>query len=560
MLAFFAFIVAMFISMMLIPPLMRSAQKLAFIDLPSARKVHDAPIPRIGGLAMVAGAVTPMLLWVEPARHVTGFLWGVAVIIAFGMWDDRKPLDYRIKFFGQFIAVLLVVFYGGVRIRYVPFAGFEPIGDIPSIALTVFALLGITNAINLSDGLDGLAGGTTLLTIGTLSLLAFLVKDGELLILSMAVMGSIIGFLRFNTHPAQIFMGDAGSQFLGFSCGVLVIVLTQQSSTVLSPSMPLLLLGLPLIDTFIVMGQRLFEGRSPFKPDRNHIHHKLLDLGFDHYESVVVIYTLQASLVSLAFAFRYQSDHLNVGLFTAVLVTLAAGLTLAGRHGWRVRTQPDGERVSAVSQLARDLKRHRVLSRAPAVFAALSMLLFGAWAVAGLNGIPADGKTTVLALTAVAVAVFGWRARTPQFALVERLIIYIAITTIVFYWCAGRAVPTGLVSIENAYFLLLGVSVLVAYRFGHNRSFDVTPTDFLIILIALLVPTVTRTLFPQHYIGEVAIKTLVLFYAVELILAQAGRRLWLVRTATAGVLAFFVLRLVSDSITIRAAVGAGTGG
>ena len=118
MLAFFSFIVAMFISMMLIPPLMRSAKRLAFIDMPSERKVHAAPIPRIGGLAMVAGAVTPMLLWVEHSQRVTGFLWGVAIILVFGLWDDRAALDYRVKFAGQLLAVLVAVFYGGIVIRF----------------------------------------------------------------------------------------------------------------------------------------------------------------------------------------------------------------------------------------------------------------------------------------------------------------------------------------------------------------------------------------------------------------------------------------------------------
>ncbi len=552
MLAFFAFIVAMFISMLLIPPLMRSAQRYAFIDLPSARKVHNVPIPRIGGLAMVAGAVTPILLWVDTGPRVMGFLWGVAIILAFGLWDDRKPLDYRLKFLGQLGAVLIAVFYGGIVIRFAPFCGFEPIPESASIALTIFALLGVTNAINLSDGLDGLAGGTTLLSIGALSLLAFLAHDSELLILSMAVMGAIIGFLRYNTYPAQVFMGDAGSQFLGFSAGVLVIILTQQSNPVLSPSMPLLLLGLPLIDTFLVMGQRLLERRSPFKPDRNHIHHKLLKLGLDHYESVIVIYTLQASLVSMAFLFRYQSDLLNMSVFAGMLTVLAILFALAGQRGWSLRAEHPDAAPRAVTQFARGLKRHAVLRRAPTLFAAVSMALFAGYAVTVLGAIPADGKFTGIALWAGALLVYGWRARRAEFALLERLILYVAITTIVFYWCAERGAPLPLLSIENAYFVVLGVSVMIAYRFAPRRSFDVTPTDFLIILIALLVPTLTRTMFPQDYVGEVAVKTLVLFYAVELVLAEAQKRLWPVRLAACAILSLFAARLLYGNIAIGA--------
>ncbi len=448
----------------------------------------------------------------------------------------------------------MVVFYGGVVIRFVPFAGIDPISESISesisIPLTIFTLLGITNAINLADGLDGLAGGTTLLSIGTLSLLAYLAGDATLLVLSMAVMGSIIGFLRYNTYPAQVFMGDAGSQFLGFALGVLVIILTQDSSPILSSSMPLLLIGLPLFDTFLVMGQRIVEGRSPFKPDRNHIHHKLLNIGLDHYESVVIIYSLQAALVTCAFLFRYQSDLLNMGLFVGLFTLFAVGFSLAGKRKWRVRKVSGREQPSAVAQLARGLKRHAVLTRFPMLFAAISMPLFASYVVITLDVIPADGKLTGFLLWSCTLIAIVLRRRAPVFSLPERLILYVTITTIVFYWCAGKDSHQISDLAENLYFLILGGGVLIAYRFGHNRSFSVTPTDFLIILIALLVPTLTRTLLPQAYIGEVAIKTLVLFYAVELVLAEARTRVWIIRTGECAILTLFAGRLVLFDIPI----------
>jgi UDP-GlcNAc:undecaprenyl-phosphate/decaprenyl-phosphate GlcNAc-1-phosphate transferase len=547
--AFFAFIVAMFIAMVLIPPLMRSAQRFALVDLPSERKLHEAPTPRIGGLAMVAGTVTPILLWVEPSRSVLGLLYGVAVLLIFGLWDDRSPLDYRLKFTGQIIAVSVAVFYGDIVIRFAPFAGIDPIAESISIPLTIFALLGVTNAINLSDGLDGLAGGTTLLSVGTLSLMAYLAGDATLFLVSMAVMGAIIGFLRYNTFPAQVFMGDAGSQFLGFSAGVLVILLTQQSSVVLSPSMPLLLLGLPLIDTFLVIGQRVFEGRSPFKPDRNHVHHKLLQLGFDHYESVIMIYALQAALVTTAFLCRYQSDLLNMSVFSAVLFGLAGLFVVATRRNWHVG-QREGDTPSAVTRFARRLKRRAVLTRIPMLFAAFSMPLFSTYAIMNLDVIPADGRFTSIVLWCATMVAFVLRGRAPEFSLPERLILYVAITTIVFYWCSTK--NPGAVSgmAENLYFIVLGAGIIVAYRFGYNRSFIVTPTDFLIILIALLVPTIMGSLLPQTYIGEVAIKTLVMFYAVELVLAEVQARVWHVRAAVCFVLTLLAGRLLLYDIPV----------
>ena len=218
---------------------------------------------------------------------MVGFLCGIAVILLFGVWDDIRGLDYRLKFLGQITAVLIVVLYGGVVIRFVPLSGLEPLPDYVAIPFTVFALIGITNAVNLADGLDGLAGGITLLSLGMIGILAYPTGDTNVPLAAIAVIGSIVGFLRFNTYPARIFMGDGGSQFLGFSAGVLVVMLTQESNTALSPALTLMILGLPILDTGMVMAQRLHEGRSPFLPDKNHIHHKLLALGFASLRSRV---------------------------------------------------------------------------------------------------------------------------------------------------------------------------------------------------------------------------------------------------------------------------------
>ncbi|MSR15859.1 MAG: undecaprenyl/decaprenyl-phosphate alpha-N-acetylglucosaminyl 1-phosphate transferase [Gammaproteobacteria bacterium] len=329
MLATFNFIVAMFITMVLILPLMKAAIRWSFVDMPAARKVHSVPIPQVGGIAMAAGTITPVILWVEHPVEVVAFLLGVGVILIFGVWDDRRPLDYRVKFLGQIIAVGIAVFYGDIVIQTVPCLGLDQSPYAVSVPLTFFALLGITNAINLADGLDGLAGGTTFMSIAGLSLLAYMAHDQTVLLLSTAILGSVVGFLRFNTYPAQVFMGDAGSQFLGFTSGILVILLTQKGNPALSPAMPLLLLGLPILDTFIVMAQRLYEGRSPFALDRNHLHHKLLSIGYDHYEAVVLIYAAQAVLVTGAVYFRYYSDALNLLLyagFSAATIILFSAL------------------------------------------------------------------------------------------------------------------------------------------------------------------------------------------------------------------------------------------
>ena len=297
MLFFAAFIVALAMTMALIPPLIRFAGKLQLLDQPGDRKVHVAAIPRVGGVAMVLGALLPLLLWVPLDQEVKSLLAGIGILFVFGVLDDRGDLDYRLKFLGQFLAAIVVVGYGGIVIEVVPFFGLDPVSPWFSMPLTVIAIVAVTNSINLADGLDGLAAGTMLLSLAGMGLLAYLADGLDILIVMLAVMGAVVGFLRFNTYPARVFMGDTGSQFLGFAVVTLLIILTQQTNPALNPALPLLLLGVPLFDTAFVIIRRIYYGKSPFVADKNHVHHQLLALNFDHYEAVVIIYLAQALFV-----------------------------------------------------------------------------------------------------------------------------------------------------------------------------------------------------------------------------------------------------------------------
>lgn len=323
-----AFIAGLFLSMVLIPALMRIAQTWGLVDAPGERKVHTLSVPRIGGIAIAAGALVPVMMWAPMDRETAALLLGSVVILAFGVWDDVHNLNYKVKFFGQTVGAAIVVLWGGITIRYVPFLGFEPLSDAVAIPLSMLALLGVTNAMNLSDGLDGLAGGASLLSLSVIAILAYMANGPELTLVTASVMGGVMGFLRYNTYPARIFMGDGGSQFLGFVVGCVTIMLTQEIHQALSPAVALMILGLPLLDTLWVMGQRLLEGRSPFAPDKNHIHHKLLALGLDHYEAVFVIYLTQTLLVCAAYVLRYQSDLLLVSVYLGFCALVVGGFHL----------------------------------------------------------------------------------------------------------------------------------------------------------------------------------------------------------------------------------------
>lgn len=360
MLPLFGLIVALSLTMALIPPCIKAAGYFHVIDIPDARKIHAVTMPRIGGIAMIIGSVIPIVMWSPVSPLTVSLLIGTGIIFVFGVWDDRVQLNYKVKLAGQLAAVLVVVGYGGVLIERLPFCGLDPMPHYLTYPITILVLVGITNAINLSDGLDGLAGGTTFLSLGCIALFAYASSGYEVTLVAMSVIGSIIGFLRFNTYPARVFMGDTGSQFLGFSAGVLAVLVTQRVNPVLSPALPIIILGLPILDTLTVMGQRIYQGRSPFLPDQNHIHHKLLSLGFDHYEAVIIIYMAQALLVTCAYVLRYASDGLVVGVYLTFLTTVLAAIGAARIRGWKIRhDQPDAN--SFIALWLRRLRANGVL-------------------------------------------------------------------------------------------------------------------------------------------------------------------------------------------------------
>lgn len=516
---FLAFLIALVVTMVLIPPLMRAAVYLRAIDMPDERKVHTRAIPRIGGVAMVAGAVLPILFFSHMNQTAEAFLYGIGVLLVFGFLDDRYNLKYWWKFLGQFIAVGLVVFYGGVEIQRMTFGGVYDLPQFVAIPLTVIFLVGITNAINLADGLDGLAGGTTLLSIAAIALLAQ--GGGENVILfSIAVVGATLGFLRFNTHPAQLFMGDTGSQFLGFSAGTLSVLLTQHANMALSPMLPLLLLGLPILDTLAVMTQRIYERRSPFAPDKNHIHHKLLALGFDHYEAVSLIYLAVAVLVSSAYLLRYQSDGLilvsYVGFCTAVLTLFH----LANKWHWRMH-HSIGNGASLISGSIQRLRLSGWMQKGPQRVLSVSIpavFLLGAI-------IPQQIPTDFATAGAMLIVVFGFillRWRDPQ-QIGVRASIYVTAAFVVYLLESAMAELGEISGYFDYFFYGLAVVVAISIRFSERRFFQITPLDLLVLFLALVAPMLPTATDVGIDPRGLIIKLVILFYACELLISRMRR-------------------------------------
>lgn len=537
---FFSFIIATFATMVLVPPLGRVAQWLHAVDLPAPRKIHDAPVPRLGGVAMAIGAMLPPLVWATLDAQMIGVLCGIAIILIFGIWDDLKNIGYQLKFLGQILAVLIVVLYGGVVIRYVPFLGLSPLADSMAIPLTVFALIGVTNAINLADGLDGLAAGITLLSLAVIAVLAYAANDNGLLLTTAAVGGSIVGFLRFNTYPARVFMGDSGSQFLGFSAGVLVVVLTQKSSTALSPVLPLVILGLPILDTLMVMTERLREGHSPFLPDKKHIHHRLLALGFHHYEAVFIIYFVQALLVVAAYALRYESDWLILSLYGAFCVSLIALLKAAGARGWRVnRSRRESASPSVPWWLAWVRKDQRILKTA----FCLALVAIPCYFFAGaffVDRVPKDIGALACGLLIVLLMLFV-RHRHRPFSVVERACAYIAGACVVYLVHVAPGALTHFDMGRDILFAIMTVAVVIGFRFSKER-FRLTPMDFLVVLVALVVPNLPVVELHAQHVGASVAMLIVLLYCIELVLNNIWRQWDVMRLTTCCTLAILGLR------------------
>jgi UDP-GlcNAc:undecaprenyl-phosphate GlcNAc-1-phosphate transferase len=536
---FFSFVLAAFVTMVLVPPLVHVAQWLHAAEFPAERKVHSTPMPRLGGLAMAIGAVLPLVMWTSPIAQAAPLLGGIAIIVFFGVWDDITPLDFRVKFLGQFLAVLVVVTTGDVVIRSLPFVS-DPLPGYIGVPLTVFVLVGVTNAINLSDGLDGLAGGVTFLSLAAIAVLAYIAADaGFLLLATMSIMGSILGFLRFNTYPARIFMGDGGSQFLGFSAGVLAILLTQSANTAVSPALPLLVLGLPILDTLLVIGERIYEGRSPFVADRKHIHHRLLALGFHHYEAVVVIYALQSCLIVAAYFLRFESDALILALYALFCVSIVGFLKIAPRSGWRLHGADDARATNAPAWLRWCRRDQRLLKVAfySAMIGIPAFFLVGALFV---DSVPRDIGVLATVLLVVLLGLY-FRYRHQPFSMVEKASAYVAGIFIVYLVQVRPGALAGLSSYCAILFVTMTIAVAIGFRLGRDR-FRTTPMDYLVIFTALVVPNVPAVGVRFEHTSIAVAMIIVLFYSIELVLNSIWRRFDVMRFTTYVTLALLGIR------------------
>jgi UDP-GlcNAc:undecaprenyl-phosphate/decaprenyl-phosphate GlcNAc-1-phosphate transferase len=329
------------ISFLLTPLVRRLAIRFDAVDRPGHRRVNTAPVPRGGGVAvatsfivvtvglLVVNAIAPFMTIPSSieAPDLLGLLLGGALAAAFGVVDDALDLRARWQFGGQLGLALLAIAAGFV-VDFInnPFgSGIVHFSGPFAVGFTVLWIAGMINSINFIDGLDGLSSGIGLIAAVTLGVISLSTQVSQpfVAVLCFALAGSLLGFLRWNFHPASIFVGTSGVMFLGYTLGVLSILGTAKVAVAM------LVLGVPIIDAFWIIVRRLAQGRSPFSPDRGHLHHRLLDIGLSHRQTVLLIYGICAALAALAMLLSGATQlYAFVGVFVAsgfILFILAHG-------------------------------------------------------------------------------------------------------------------------------------------------------------------------------------------------------------------------------------------
>lgn len=320
----------------LITPLIK---KLAFLigatDRPNHRKVHQSIMPRLGGLAIFISFIVGIFLLRPENPYSLAILLGSLIIVITGFCDDMFELSVKYKLLGQLAAASAVVFFGDLQVLFInlPFGGQLQFGFL-SIPFTILWIVGITNAINLIDGLDGLAAGVSSIALITISGMAFIQGNLYVVAVGLIVLASTLGFLVYNFHPARIFMGDTGALFLGFIISVLSL-LGFKNVTFISFVIPVIILGVPISDTVFAIIRRIINKQPLSAPDKSHLHHCMLRMGYSHRQTVLIIYAMAAffGLVAVIYSqARIGGAIFLIGIVILLIELIAEKIGLMGQN------------------------------------------------------------------------------------------------------------------------------------------------------------------------------------------------------------------------------------
>lgn len=531
--------VALFLTIALIPLLMRASSRLGLVDEPGPeRKIHTTAMPRTGGLGIIIGVSLPLLFLLPLEGELLYMLTGSAIIVVFGLVDDRVALGYKWKLFGQSLAAI-VVMSGGIVVHQFPFFGLSDAPVWLSYPVTFVFLVGVVNGVNFSDGLDGLAAGISIMALLLIFLLAVQVANFSLALISLTLVGGVLGFLRYNTFPANVFMGDAGSQFLGFITACLAIAVTQSETSPYSTMLPVLLLGIPIMDILQVVPVRAHKKLPLPGPDKEHFHHQLGKLGFRHTEVVALIYVLQAVLIAAAFWLRFESDLAVAMFYSFFVITILGALLFGNHHHWQFRARH--RKAASIERRNRYFRRlgwyFHNSNRVIAAMLGLFFLVAG-WLLDGHANWDSGIIEVGVLLAALALGFF--LSRFDSSKSIFRMILYASSALFAYRIFDADLTPVRQYALI-AFLAVQLVCLLLAIRMTRSQEFSLTTQDLLILLVVLLMPLLPGKVVGEFAIGGMALVIAVLMYTSEFLLSRTTRA---VAVATACAIAGSVFVLI----------------
>ena len=304
------------------------AKHIGAMDIPNKRKVHTEPMPRLGGLAIFLTFLFGYMLFGVQSTEMNAILIGAFIIVLTGVIDDISPLGAKTKFLGQLLSASTVLFYGGIMLDKVTLGTFHIDFGIMAYPLTILFIVGCINIINLIDGLDGLSTGTCSIFYLTIGIIAFIKSSFGGLDVSLAfiMLGASLGFLVHNFHPAKIFSGDSGSMFQGFMIAT-ISLLGFKTITMTSFFIPVLLLGIPILDTAFAIIRRILKKEPIYRPDKEHLHHQLLKLGLSHRNTVLAIYAMNILFAFASVIYVINDKKLGVIIYSIIFILIIFVIT-----------------------------------------------------------------------------------------------------------------------------------------------------------------------------------------------------------------------------------------
>lgn len=311
----FCFIVTFYIK--------KIAKHIGAMDIPNKRKVHQTPMPRLGGLGIFLTFLFGYMLFGVQSTQMNSILIGAFIIIIVGVIDDISPIGAKTKLLGQIIAAAIVIFYGGIVLDKITIGSMHLDFGLLAYPITIFFVVACINIINLIDGLDGLSTGTCSIFYFTIGIIAFMKASFGGLDVSLAfiMLGASLGFLYHNFHPATIFSGDSGSMFQGFMIAT-ISLLGFKTITMTSFLIPVLLLGIPILDTLFAIIRRALKKQPIYMPDKEHLHHQLLNLGFSHRNTVLLIYAMNILFAFASIIYAINDKQLGMIIYIIILLLI----------------------------------------------------------------------------------------------------------------------------------------------------------------------------------------------------------------------------------------------